>query len=353
VNPLGHNNYPYTATSVASTMTGNYLNDIVQKFGKSSQQTTIPFNETIRNSPVAAELQSIGYRYDLIGNWYETSNTSRIANTIYSQTGRLSFWGKDYIIDNFPKNILTQSVLWRFVQGGVHLGSFTLFNYQNMNDIDMNQYALNQLKAEASSSSTGGRFIFAHILIPHDPYYYNADGSLNANPNSNNSGEGIKQKYAGQVSFINNQMKGILSDINTQSNGKSVVVLQSDEGPYPFQLNDQDFDQSNIDTELQDGDMRKWTDQNLLMKFGNLTAYHVPAATGLTPAADTTGGADPVNIFRLISNSYFGTTLPMLPRCYYVYPNGRDQPERFTGITERILGQPADAKCQDNGSVGP
>jgi len=349
VNPSAHNNYPYTAMSIASTMTGNYLNDIVNKFGGSAQQTTIPFNESIRSSPVASELKSLGYRYDLIGNWYETSNTSRVADNVYQPTGRLTIWGYDFIINNFAKNSLTQSVIWRFLQPGIRLGSFTVFNYGNMGDVDLDHYALTQLASEAAGPP-GGRFIFAHILIPHDPYYFNADGSLSANTDSDNEGKPLKQKYIGQVQYINIQMKSILSQINTVSQGQAVVVLQSDEGPYPIQLNDQDFDENDVEGELKVGDMRKWSDTNLQMKFGNLAAYHIPAAN-LGQAADTTTAADSVNVFRLVLNTYFGATLPYLPDCYYVYPNGRDQPERFSDITARLTGQAADARCQANGSV--
>ena len=348
-NPSAHNNYPYTAMSIASTMTGNYLDDIVNKFSSSTQQTTVPFNESIRNSPVASELKALGYKYDLIGNWYETSNTSRVADNIYQPTGRLTVWGHDFIIDNFAKNTLTQSVIWRFLQSGVRLGSFTVFNYSNMGDVDMDKFALDQLRTEVAAKP-GGRFIFAHILIPHDPYYFNADGSLSANTDSDNVGEPLKQKYIGQVQYINSQIKGILSKINATSQGKSVVVLQSDEGPYPIQLNDQDFDENDVEGELKTGDMRKWSDINLQMKFGNLAAYHIPAAN-LGQAADATTAADSVNVFRLILNSYFGATFPYLPDCYYAYPNGRNQPEVFSDITARLTGQPKDARCQANGSV--
>jgi hypothetical protein len=349
VNPSAHNNYPYTTMSIASTMQADYLNDSIGKFSSSSRQTIIPFNETIRNSPVAQHLQSLGYKYDLIGNWYETSNLSEVANQTYQQTGRLTLLGWNITLDNFSKNILTQSPLWRFIQPGLHIGNFAVFSYVNLGDIDMTHYALQSLRNEVTAPA-GGRFIYAHILVPHDPYYFNADGSLSTTFGSDNIGAPIKQKYLGQVQYINGQMKDILGKINAASKGKAVVVLQADEGPYPFQLNDEVFDQANVDDELQAGDMRGWSTANLQMKFGNLAAYHVPAAD-LADDAVAKSAADSVNIFRLVLNSYFGEGLPYLPDCYYAYPNGRDEPLVFADITSRLTGQPGDARCSSDGSV--
>lgn len=347
-NPSAHNNYPYTTMSIASTMSAGYLNDQVKQFGNASHQTTAPFNETIRDSPVARALRGIGYQYNLVGNWYETSNTSYVADATYQQTGQLTVLGQTIALNNFAKNQLLQSPLWRFLQGGLNLWGFKALTYTNLGDIDMTHYALQSLK-DLAAKPAGGRFIFAHILVPHDPYYFNADGSLNINMGSDDNGEAVKQKYLNQVKYINSQMTGILSQIKTAGHGQSIVVLQADEGPYPFQINDGIFDEADVDGELGTGDMRAWSDADLAMKYGNLAAYYLP---GTDLAADHTG-ADSVNIFRLILNTYFDQKLAYLPQCYYAYPNGRDEPMAFTDITARLTGHAADARCQANGSVSP
>ncbi|MDB5178606.1 MAG: hypothetical protein JWN01_549 [Patescibacteria group bacterium] len=346
VNPSAHNNYPYTTMSIASTMNADYLNDLVGRFGTSPRQTIVPFNETIRNSAIAQKLKSLGYSYDMIGNWYETSNKSDVADRVYQGTGRMTIMNADVILNNFSKNILTESPWWRFVQPGLGLGGFTAFSYANMGDVDMAHYQLQTLRQEAAKPA-GGRFVFAHILVPHDPYNFNADGSVSANPGDDNNGKPIKQKYLGQVQFINSQMKDILSEIDRSGQGKSIVVLQADEGPYPMQLNHEQFDVDRVEGELRAGDMRKWTDADLQMKFGNLAAYHIPAVDWSKDA----GAADSANVFRLVLNSYFGTSLPYLPDCYYAYADGRENPMTFVDITGRLSGKPADARCLADGRV--
>lgn len=348
VNNSAHNNYPYTTMSIASTMSAGYDNDIISRFASSSEQTTIPFNETIRNSPVAADLQSMGYKYDLVGNWYETSNRSDIADATYQQTGILTFMGQTYTLNNFSKNFLTASMPWRFIDEAVKIGNFTLLSYNNDGDVDMHHYELSTLSHLADAPS-GGRFIFAHILLPHDPYYFNADGSLSNNPNGDNNGKTIKKKYLAQLQYVNSQMKTILTKINTNSHGQAVVLLQSDEGPYPTQLNDEVFDEAASSGELGNGDMATWSPANLQMKYGNLAAYHIPAAD-FTSAA-VADAADNANVFRLVLNSYFGYQLGYLPDCYYAYPNGKDKPIYFTDITKKLTGKDPDPRCLANGSV--
>jgi hypothetical protein len=328
-------------------MTGNYLNDIVTKFGKSSEQTVVPFNESVRNSAVAATLKDAGYKYTLVGNWYETSNLSPLADEKYEGSGKLTVLGHTFTLNNFSKLSLMQSPFSRIIQMHLTVGNFAILTYQNMGDVEM---IGNQLKAlnKLADDQNGGRFVFAHLLIPHEPYYFNADGSLSNNSSSDNEGAPVKQKYLNQIDYINGQMKGILSKINENSGGKSVVVLQADEGPYPFQF-DANFDQTALDGELQAGDMRNWSDANLKIKLGNQAAYHIPAADMTKDA----GAADNVNVFRLVLNSYFGTNLAYLPDCYFVYPDGRDKPIDFTSVTSRLTGAPEDSRCSANGTAKP
>lgn len=348
INDSAHNNYPYTTMSIASTMSAGYDNDIIDQFSKSDSQTVIPYNETIRNSPVAQRLQSLGYKYDMVGNWYETSNLSAVADQTYQETGQLTWFGNTYTLNNLSKNLLTQSMWWRFLQVGAEVGGFKFWSYQNLGDVDMHKYALNQLRNLAAAPA-GGRFVFAHILIPHDPYYFQADGSISNNPSDDNVGRPIKQKYLQQLQYINGQMKDILAKIKEQSGGKSVVILQSDEGPYPMQLNQEEFDELHVSGELQSSDMTKWSATDLRMKYGNLAAYYIPDADMSDPAVSD--AADNANIFRLVLNTYFGYSLPTLPDCYYAYPDGRDKPDLFTNINRQLTGKAPSDQCQANGTV--
>jgi hypothetical protein len=348
VNPTSYSNYPYTTMSVASTVQTDYHGDIVNKYGSASQQTIVPFNESVRKSPVAAALKDIGYEYTLVGNWYESSNKSPLADETVVEAGKLTILGLTTVLDNFSKNNLIASPFGRIITTKIAIGDFKVLWYENLGDVDQTKLQLATLK-EMANESSGGRFIFAHLLTPHEPYDFNADGSINPNNSSDNVGRPVKEKYINQVKHITGHMKQLLKTIDERSNGQAIVVLQADEGPYPFQLNDEIYDGTLVNNELLTGDMRKWTDAALRMKMSNQAAYHIPAADWNTDA----GAADSVNVFRLVFNRYFDTSLPYLPDCHYIYPNGRDKPFAFASVTERLTGQTEDERCGANGTATP
>jgi hypothetical protein len=341
-------NYPYTAMSVASTMDANYLNDIVKRFGKASKQTVVPFNETIRQSPVAHALKAAGYSYMLVGNWYEGFNLSPVANHTDVGNGVLTVLGHQFVLNNFPKYKLTQSLFGRLAAIGIHLGKFTAFGYANLGDVDLVHHQLDKLQ-QLAAEPAGGRFIAADILVPHEaPFYFNANGSISANINEDNVGEPLRKKYTNEVQYINGQMKALLQKIDEQSHGQAAVILLSDEGPQLLNVQGQADDQIGTSDELQTGNMSNWSLDNLKLKYGTLSAVKLP---GVDSSAVTSDTASSVNIFRLVLNSYLGYQLPYLPNCYYAYPDGRNYPARFTDITKRLSPEPEDARCQANGTV--
>lgn len=345
-NPNAHQNYPYTTMSISSTLNANYQGDVINKFSQASEQIIEPYHDEIRYSSVVQQLKSIGYTYYELGNWYETSNQTPLADVSYQNEGKLILFNQEITLNNFSKLQLIQSVFWQFISHGIRIGNFQLIGYSGQAGQDQIMGQLATLKQIATSPTQGGRLIFAHILVPHDPYYFNADGSLNLNVGSDNLGEPITEKYTNQVQFINTQMQSLLSEIKQNSNGKAVVILQSDEGPYPIDLKGESSGSTDVESELASGSMLSWSDSDLQMKFGNLAAYDVPAAS---PQELQTAG-DSVNIFRLILNKYFGDNLPYLPKCYYAYPNGRGQPFVYQNINQQLTGQSAPLACSKDGT---
>ncbi len=332
VNPKADSNYPFTTMSIASTLNANYNTDLIQKFASSPLQILEPYHDSIRYASVTEKLKSLGYSYYQLGSWYETDNQAPLADYNYQPEGQLKIFSYTLTLNNFSKIKFTKSLFYEFVKHGLAIGNLNIVSYGSIGESEATVYKLNQLQ-NIAKKPTGGKFIFAHILVPHDPYYFNADGSLSTTPDGNNTGIPIKQKYTGQVEFINNQMKSLVGEIKKNSNNNAVILIQSDEGPYPQQINDEDFDSDAVGDELENNDMREWSDQNLQMKYGVLAAYDVPAAK----AADLTR-ANSINIFRVIFNTYFAAKMPYLAECNYAFPDGRSQPFVYDDVTKRLTG---------------
>jgi hypothetical protein len=98
-----------------------------------------------------------------------------------------------------------------------------------------------------------------------------------------------------------------------------IIILQSDEGPYP------NFAGGTFHWTESDG-----SDLDLRIKTGILNAYYFPGIDKSVFYSSIT----PVNSFRLVFNLYFGTNLELLPDKYYYFYAG--QPYRFVDVTERL-----------------
>lgn len=340
--PGALSNYPYTVNSVASTFNANYLSDMINKFSSSGNQTLVPYFSTVKNSPVISQLKSMGYSYHLLGDWYETSNSSPLADRSYVQDNQIVFMNHAYTLNDFTDLRVQKNIFWYLFQAGVKIGSYRVLGYNSQDDISMVKSQLAQLHSLAAQPA-GGRLIFAQILAPHNEFYFNADGSLNNNPDPNNLGKSVAAKYTGEIQYMNSQIQSLVTQIKKNSGGKANIVIQSDEGPPVDVLNNNSAKPLSLDSSSEN--MAKWPKAQLQAKFGVLASYYVPGASD----ADLAAAADPVNIFRLIFNVNFGSKLSYLPRCYYAFPQGENEAFVYQSINKALTGQ-ANASCPANGN---
>jgi hypothetical protein len=203
---------------------------------------------------------------------------------------------------------------------------------------------LNALEGIAKHEEPGGRFIFAHILVPHEPYYFNKDGSISETPGTDSVGKPIKDKYTGQIEFINTHIKELVRSIQAKSNGQAVILLNADEGPWPQYLNDtlktpQVPDKQTTDGIVEKEDMRNWPQDWLQMKFGILQAAYIPKAT-----PEDNAQINSVNLFRIILNRYTGTDLPLLPSCNFGITEGTAHEFKYSDLTDKLSKSGADCK---------
>jgi hypothetical protein len=141
------------------------------------------------------------------------------------------------------------------------------------------------------ASVSGPKLVFAHVLVPHLPFVFNADGSVQQDENyyrdsSNPINDDYYQKgYTAQIQFINSRILPILKMIINESRVPPVIILQGDHGV-------RDFNRPAI-----------------------LNAYYLPgAAQQLYPTIT------PVNTFRLVLDQYFGAHYGLLQDMSYTTP---------------------------------
>jgi hypothetical protein len=167
------------------------------------------------------------------------------------------------------------------------------------------RYALDRL--DEIPAMPGPKYVFAHLLIPHDPYVFNADGSFTGRGQVDRLGQ--QESYRRQLSYANTRMLQMVDEILAESGPDAVIMLQADEGPFPARYRADEWAFN----------WRGATDQELEEKFGILFAMRVPGAD--LDAAGFHDAITPVNTFRLIFNARFGTDLPMLPDRTWTHEN--------------------------------
>jgi hypothetical protein len=191
-------------------------------------------------------------------------------------------------------------------------------------------YALNKLPEVTEVKSP--KFVFAHIVSPHPPFVFNAEGptvparkyyDLNDGDHYRNTQGSSRSEYiegySGQVVYLTKLLKITIQKILENSGeNKPVIIIQGDHGP---------------------GSGLYWESPektDMKERMGILFAYCLPGQEG-KPQYD---GLSPINVFRAVFNIYFGARFPYLPNRHYFMRYSR--PYDFIEVTDRLndLGQP-------------
>lgn len=164
------------------------------------------------------------------------------------------------------------------------------------------------------ASIAGPKIVYAHIIIPHPPFVFDADGNALDPVRPYNIWDGdeyqgtleeYRDGYRNQVIFANSRIIEAIDNILAESETQPIILLMGDHGP---------------------GSMFKWDVESpgcLWERTSNLYALRLPGNqnSGLLHPSMT-----PVNTFRVVFNTYFGTSLPMLEdQTYFVSSQTGDQ----------------------------
>ncbi len=162
---------------------------------------------------------------------------------------------------------------------------------------EMVTFALDTLEEAAAIS--GPKFVFVHLVSPHTPYVIDANGGFVAEENDTPAG------YIGQLSYLTERVLTIVDALIENSARPPIIIIQSDHGAPGT--------------------------QTLPIRMNIFNALYLPEGdTGLYP------DISPVNTFRLVSDTYFGTSYGLIEDVSY-YSTSDD----FFGFT--IVNNPCEA----------
>lgn len=330
-----YSNYPFTMSSISSTMAMDYFPELADKFaGRGQWQSAQPYRSILKNPPIAQILAQKGYRYNQLSSWWDFTRVGIAADTELSKSYRITAAGKHFYLSDLQRDIIFKSIASPWLKKGLSIGDTRLLKYElDRNPRENFEAQFDGLKKIVEQSKhSQPQFTFAHILAPHPPYVYAADGSEPPyDVESNDNGVDEKNKYLNELIYVNKRLKELISYIR-QNSPESVIVLQADEGPYPKQFRgplsqDHYYDPLSL------------PQPELRQKFGILASYYLPGVDK-TEADKLNSSA---NAFRFILNKYFEQELPLLPDCHFSAGNKFNLYE-YELVNER-LGVQVDEQC--------
>ncbi len=279
-------NYPRTPLSLGATLNLGYLDDVARRYAGTGDFG--PAHHLVEENAVTSFIKHQGHRYFHIGSWWDPSRTSKAADVNLNVAEHSEF--TSVFLDSTMEPLLTGRQRAGEAPAGAH--------EERPRGLDSHRYAaLYQFEQlERMPSLPGPKFVFAHVLLPHEPYVFRADGS----PTTPDEGRTAvdPRLQVEQLRYTNTRIRAVIDRLlAVPPDRRPIIVLQSDEGPYL--------------------DASKTTRSRALrIRYGILNAFYLPDPGEPAPYTTIT----PVNTFRLLFSRYFGADLPLLPDRNYGWP---------------------------------
>lgn len=292
-----HANYRATDFSLAATLNMTYLDSLTETIGRASDDRT-PAQAMLRGHRVGKEFQAMGYRYVHLGSWF-------------GPTASIS-WADENItagVTSEFESVLRDTTMAPAIERahGGEQAARTFFERHG----DIALFELRQLTRLAAAP--GPKFVLAHILLPHDPYVFRADGTRYTEEEVRTMDEaGL---YAGQMAYLNSRIKDLVEALTAGGDDEDpIIILQADEGPLACR---------SVDCPANDP-------RYFRIRFGILNAMFVPGVDAVVP-----DDLSPVNTFRFLLREAFGRDLDLLPDRSFTWPDN-DHLYAFRDITHQL-----------------
>ena len=288
-------NYAHTGFSLASSLNLEYLDRLGVDFSDEAAKRENVVAPYIKHSAVAEHMRQMGYRIIAFETGYDFT-TLDDTDILYPeiQNGLSDF---ELLLLRSTALVYPDDI---GMLKGIHptaLGSKGATILSQFNTL------------RALPSVRGPKFVFAHLLTPHFPYIFGADGesligtNLTRSEGELTTGEYF-QGYRGQTIFTSKQILDVVTEIIHASSTPPVIIIQGDHGP---------------------------SHAGEAARMGILNAYYFPdgQTAGLYPAIT------PVNSFRVLFNTFFDTHLDLLPDVSYF--SSKNAPDKAT-IVPNVCG---------------
>ncbi len=292
-----HPNYQMTMLSIPSSLNMDYLNDYIPSLIGTVSSDWWPLDRLMQDHAVGRFLKANGYRYIHCSSGWGASNYNP-----YASTNIECGWMDQF----FAELMLTTAYgplerRLHFLRDAISAKKLAIF--ASLPDIQ---------------KEPGPKFVFVHVLLPHPPYLFCANGEPSGagmTPYMDGSDYRLKKPYLEQSIFAEKKAQEAIRAILSRPGDKPVIVLQSDHGSSSCDTNAFNY---------------KPSDAYLGERMRIFNAYYFPHNA---PVA-VYDGITPVNSFRAIFNYYFDAGFPLLKDEVYYSPYAA--PFKLVNVTTRM-----------------
>jgi len=298
-----YTNYNQTDLSLASSLNFEYLDYLA--FAKDVNTNREPIMNLMLNSRVRSWLEEDGYQIYLSGEYIFAEESDPALVFSVSEIQRLTTF----------ESLLLESTMFEILidLGHVNISNYT---YQTHREKILNGFA----DTVNLVNKKGPKFVFAHIIAPHPPFVFDQDGNsvqpdweykIFDDRQLTGGFESYIEGYREELQYINGLVIKTIDNILQHSTAPPIIILQADHGPASL-----------LDSTTNTSCLKE--------RYSILNAYYFP--DGHDEALYST--ITPVNTFRIIFDSYFGTDLEILTDLnYFSIPK---DPYRFTEVTNQV-----------------
>jgi len=244
-----------------------------------------PLHLLITDSHVVRFLRRFGYRYVLMGTWWEPTRFSAVTDM----------------------NVNSHDELSEFELMRCNMTPLRALNDTRYAQWERARYKVDQI--DKVIQMKGPVFVMAHMLVTHPPYVFNRDGSFLTTKQARTMSP--REHYLEAVRYANRSILDMITAILSNSDPAPIIIIQADEGPWP------DAYYAKLDSY----DWATAPKDDVEEKMGILNAIYFPDGDYSRLSATMT----PVDTFRLVADKYFGTQLGLLPDQSYLSEK-RDSP---------------------------
>jgi hypothetical protein len=272
-------NYVRTEISMGSSLNMDYLQNLSSTFSAENTRRALLW-DGLRHSAVRHNFESMGYE------------------TVFFTTGFA--WLDMHDVDHFMSPPPVSSGMTEFE--GLFLRTTAARHAQDLGWVDPDylmgvafrerfRYVFDSI--DEVTKLDAPTFSYIHLISPHPPFVFDPQGNPTYPPDFWNDqrmypADMYEKGYLNQLQYLNQKMVEAVDTILANSENPPVIIIQGDHGPW-----------------LQPKDKRFW----------NLTAMYFPGHRDVLYSTIT-----PVNIFRLVFNSYFGGKYDILDDTSYFSP---------------------------------